>query len=244
MRQGGIWFAFPRLGKDALISNDGAYTPTVEAAVAVPFSAARAEVEVVGVARGVWALRRRPVVAVLTSVVEAAVPAVASSGQEDAIAINFAGELCAFHAIERRPFGCAVVKQLPLLGYCRHTPLAAPLHMCHVILRATDVGAKVVASGIRAVAMDVCTPIVITLLLRFAPSVIPAVFLRLGSPHVTTRPFRARGQTKVNLMRVMSVGAGGFDIVNGCITSGTCQAVSHRIYTIVIISIEGFLVCP
>ena len=116
--------------------------------------------------------------------------------------------------------------------------------MGNVVLRATDVGAKVVASGIRTVAMDVGTPIVIVLLLRLAPSVIATVFLGLGSTHVATRPFRARGQAKVNLMRVMSVGAGGFNDVNGCTTSGTCQAVPHGIYTIVIISIEGLFVNP
>ena len=36
MRQGGIWFVFPRLGKDALISNNGAHTPTAVAAAVVP----------------------------------------------------------------------------------------------------------------------------------------------------------------------------------------------------------------
>ena len=43
MQQGGIWFAFPRLGKDALISNDGANALTVVAAAVVPVDAARVE---------------------------------------------------------------------------------------------------------------------------------------------------------------------------------------------------------
>ena len=113
MRQGGFWFALPRLGKDALISNDGAHTPTVFAAAdVVQAGVARAEEEVAGVAQVRRNLRGRPVVAVPTSVVVVAVTAVASSGQEDAIAIDIAGEFSAVHAIERRPFVRAVVFQL------------------------------------------------------------------------------------------------------------------------------------
>ena len=131
MRQGGNWFAFPRFGKDALISNDGAHTLTAAAA-----EAAEAPV---GVARVDWALRRRPVAAVLTSAVEAAGLAVASSGQEDTIAIDFAGELCAVHAIERRPFVGAVVKQLLDIILSRHTPITTPFYMDHVVFRTADI---------------------------------------------------------------------------------------------------------
>ena len=45
MRQGGIWFAFPRLGKDALISNDGANALTVVAGAVGPVVAGRVEGE-------------------------------------------------------------------------------------------------------------------------------------------------------------------------------------------------------
>ena len=110
MRPGGIWFAFPRFGKDALISGNGANALTVEAVVVAPVGVARIEVEAVGVVRAVRSLRRRPVDAVLTSVVEAAVPAVASSGQEDTVAVNLAGELTTVHVVKSRPFACAVVK--------------------------------------------------------------------------------------------------------------------------------------
>ena len=113
MRQGEIWFASSRLGKDALISNDGANALTAAAVVAVvPVGAARIEVEVVGIVRAVRALRGRPVVAALTSVEEAAAPAAASSGQEDAIAINLTGEFSSIHAIEHRPFAGTIVYQL------------------------------------------------------------------------------------------------------------------------------------
>ena len=54
---------------------------TVVAVVVVPVGVARIEVEVVGVVRVVRVLSGRPIVSVLTSVVEVAVPAVASSGQ-------------------------------------------------------------------------------------------------------------------------------------------------------------------
>ena len=57
MRQGGIWFAFPRLGKDALISNDGANALTVDAEAVVPVGAARIEAEDEGVVRAVWTRR-------------------------------------------------------------------------------------------------------------------------------------------------------------------------------------------
>ncbi len=139
MRQGGFWFALPRLGKDALISNDGAYTPTVVAVAAVPAGAARVDAEVVGVVRVVWVLRRRPVAAVPTSEVEVAAPAVASGGQEDAIAIDIAGELCAVHAIERRPFVGAVVKQLLDIVQGGHTPVATPFYMGNVVFRTADI---------------------------------------------------------------------------------------------------------
>ena len=140
MRQGGIWFALPSLGKDALISNDGAHTLTAEAAVAVaaPVGAAREEVEAVGAVRVVWAPRRRPVLAVLTSVVEAAVPA-AASRQEDAIAIDIAGELPAVHTIERCPFACAVIKQLIDIVQGGHTPVATPFYMGNVVFRTADI---------------------------------------------------------------------------------------------------------
>lgn len=54
---------------------------TVVAVVVVPVGVARIEVEVVGVVRVVRVLRGRPIVAVATSVVEVAVPAIARSGQ-------------------------------------------------------------------------------------------------------------------------------------------------------------------
>lgn len=57
MRQGGFWFAFPRLGKDALISNDGANALTVDAEAVVPVGAARIEAEDEGVVRAVWTRR-------------------------------------------------------------------------------------------------------------------------------------------------------------------------------------------
>ena len=73
--------ALPYLIYQRLVSaGNGANALTVVAVVVVPVGVARVEVEVVGVVRVVWVLRRRPVVAVLTSVVEVAVPAVASSG--------------------------------------------------------------------------------------------------------------------------------------------------------------------
>ena len=140
MRQGGFWFAFPRLGKDALISNDGTHTPTaVTVAVAVPVGVARTDVEAVGVGRVFRVLSGRPIFPVLISVVEAAAPAVANSGQEDAIAINFAGELCAVHAIEHCPFARAVVKQLLDIIQGGHTPVATPLYMGNVVIRAADI---------------------------------------------------------------------------------------------------------
>ncbi|MBQ2524275.1 MAG: hypothetical protein II541_08725, partial [Prevotella sp.] len=67
--------------------------------------------------------------AVLTSVVEVAAPAVASNGQEDAIAIDIAGELCAVHAIEHCPFARAVVKQLLDIIQGGHTPVTTPFYM-------------------------------------------------------------------------------------------------------------------
>ena len=139
MQQGGIWFAFPRLGKDALISNDGAHTLTVVAVGVVPVGVARAEVEVVGAVRVVWVLSGRPVVAALTSVVEDAAPAAASSGQEDAIAIDIAGELPAVHTIERCPFACAVIKQLIDIVQGGHTPVATPFYMGNVVFRTADI---------------------------------------------------------------------------------------------------------
>lgn len=139
MRQGGFWFALPRLGKDALISNDGAHTSTEVAVAAAQVGVAREEEEVVGDVRVVWVLRRRPVAADLTSAVEVAAPTVASSGQEDAIAIDFAGELCAVHAIERRPFVGAVVTQLIDIVQGGHTPVATPFYMGHVVFRTADV---------------------------------------------------------------------------------------------------------
>ena len=139
IRQGGLWFAFPRLGKDALISNDGAHTLTAVAAVVAPVGVARTEAEAVDVVRAVWELRRRPVVAALTSVVAAAVPAAASSGQEDAIAIDIAGELPAVHTIERCPFACAVIKQLIDIVQGGHTPVATPFYMGNVVFRTADI---------------------------------------------------------------------------------------------------------
>lgn len=139
MRQGGIWFALPRLGKDALISNDGANASTAVAVAVVPVGVARVEVEVVGAVRVVWVLRRRPVVTALTSVVEDAAPAAASSGQEDAIAIDIAGELPAVHTIERCPFACAVIKQLIDIVQGGHTPVATPFYMGNVVFRTADI---------------------------------------------------------------------------------------------------------
>ena len=128
-------------GKDALISNDGTHTLT-DVTVAAPVGVARTEAEVVGAVRDVRVLSGRPIASVLTSAGEAAAP-VASSGQEDTIAVNFAGELPSVHAVECCPFGCAVVKQLLDFVQGRHTPLATPLHMSHVIFRAADVTAKI-----------------------------------------------------------------------------------------------------
>lgn len=141
MRQGGIWFAFPRLGKDALISNDGAHTMTAEGVVVDVGLAGvvRVEVEVADVVRDVRVLRRRPVVAAQTSAVEAAVPAEASSGQEDTIAIDIAGELPAVHTIERCPFACAVIKQLIDIVQGGHTPVTTPFYMGNVVFRAADI---------------------------------------------------------------------------------------------------------
>ena len=185
-------------GKDALISGNGANALTVVAAVAFPVGAARIEVEAAGDVRVVRILRRRPVVAVPTSVAEAATPADTRSGQEDAIAIDFADEFPTVHAIERRPFSRTVVKQLLNVVLSGHTPVASPLHMCHVVFRTTDVRAKVVACGRRTVAMDVCTPVVNLFLLRLAPSVITTVFLGLGSSHVTACPLSTARQAEVN----------------------------------------------
>ena len=127
-------------GKDALISNDGTDALTAEAVEVVPpASVARVEVEVVGAVRVVWVLRRRPVVAVLTSVAEVAEPAVASSGEENAIAIDIAGELPAVHTIERCPFARAVVKQLLDIVLSGHTPVATPLYMGNVVFRTADI---------------------------------------------------------------------------------------------------------
>ena len=139
MRQGGIWFAFPRFGKDALISGNGANATTAVAVVVEPVGAARIEVEAAGDVRAVRTLRRRPVAAVLTSVVEVATPAETRKGQEDAIAIDFADEFPTVHAIERSIIISAVVKQLINVVLSGHTPVAAPLHMGHVVFCTTDV---------------------------------------------------------------------------------------------------------
>ena len=195
MRQQGYGIASSRLGKDALISNDGANALTVVAVVGAPVGAARVEVEVEVAVRVVWVLRRRPVVAEHTSVVEVAAPAEASSGQEDAVAVNFAGELSTFHTVERCPFGCAVAKQLSLLVYCRHTPFATPLYVSHIMFRSTDVRANVYIVTI--LVKLVSTFIINLFLFRLAPSVIGAISFWFVSTLIATCPFRTRRQTKV-----------------------------------------------
>ena len=121
------------LGKDVLFSEDRTNALTAVAVVVAPVGAARTEVEAVGIVRAVRGLRGRPVVAVLTSVVEVAVPEVTRSGQEDAIAIDIAGELPAVHTIERCPFARAVVKYHHGWAYTSyhptsHVPRRIPCH--------------------------------------------------------------------------------------------------------------------
>ena len=151
MRKNGLVCVSLTFGKDALISNDGANALT-EPAIAVAEVADRAGVTVaeeedVGAAiagpgdkRVVWALRRRPVAAALSCAGEVvAVPAVASSGQKDAVAIDLAYELPSVYTVECCPFGCAVVIQLLDVIPCGHTPRTSPLNMSHIVARARDV---------------------------------------------------------------------------------------------------------
>ncbi len=110
-----FYFRFASLSrcvKDALISDHGAHTPTVGAVevAAVPVGATRTEVEVAGAVRVAWILRGRPVSAELASVVEAAVPAVASSGQEDGATVG-TRETHTIYAILRCPFRTAIIQQ-------------------------------------------------------------------------------------------------------------------------------------
>ena len=91
-----------------LISNDGTHTLTLAAVVAAPAGAARVEAEAVGEARVVWVLRRRPEVAVLTSVAEVAAPAVASSGQKNTIAIR-SSKLSSFNPIQSCPLILTII---------------------------------------------------------------------------------------------------------------------------------------
>lgn len=104
-----IWVCVFALGKDALsVLTHRANALTAAAVVVVPVREAGIEVQFVGVVLAVR--RRRPIVAVRTNAAELAKPAPARSGQEDAIAIDLAGELPTVHAVKCRPFGSAVVK--------------------------------------------------------------------------------------------------------------------------------------
>ena len=101
------------------------------------------DVEVVGGVRVPLILRGRRVVAARASVVEVVVPASSSRRQENGAAVGITGELASIDSVHRRPFVSTVVEQFYLLVVRRHHPRATPLVMCHVVLSARDVTAKV-----------------------------------------------------------------------------------------------------
>ena len=175
---------------------------------AVPVRAARIEVELIRAARVRRTLRTRPIVAVTTGVVEGRAT-VARCRQEDAATIG-TREHPTLHAVLSRPDNLvAFVEQLLELVFRRHLPVAAPLHVGNVVLRAADTRAEVVAGIFGAVAVLVGLPRVLTALHgRLAPGVIAAVVLGLRGINVAASPLRARGKTQVNQVGMVAVGAG------------------------------------
>ena len=131
-------------GKDALISDNWTNALTVVAVVAVQVGVARAEVQVVGVARARRVLRGRPVVAVRACAAETLFPAVARRWQEDAVAVR-AREQSAVYTILRSPYMCGIIQQFINLALCRHLPVATPLHVGNVVFSAGDIRTKVAA---------------------------------------------------------------------------------------------------
>ena len=87
--------------------------------------------------------RWRPIATIDTYAIGVFIIDFARTWKEDAIAVIFTGELHTFHTIERRQLLRASANQLPYISHGRHTPIAAPLLVNHVVFRVTDVIANV-----------------------------------------------------------------------------------------------------
>lgn len=96
----GIFCGAGCLGQGCTLnSGDRAHTPTAVAVVDVTARSVRIEEQVAGVVYARQVLCGRPVVAIRAGKVEVGADAVARCRQENAIAIEFACELNAFHSI-------------------------------------------------------------------------------------------------------------------------------------------------
>ena len=184
--------------KDALISNHWTHTSTIATVAVVPTRAARTEVQAVSAGRVRQVLRGEPIEAVRAGIEEVGDVAAARCRQEDAVAVDFARELAPFNTIDLYPFCWTIVKQFPDLLKGRHPPIPTPFHMCHVVFRAGNVAAQIMAGILVAIAVGVGFPIVIVLFHCLAPCEIAAALFRLGGTNIAGSPLRARGQAQVD----------------------------------------------
>ena len=92
---------------------------------------ARIEVRPISAAVAVRVRHGRPVVAVRTGTVERSPVAAAGTGEEDAVRsiITFTLDNISINTVHRRPSPIAVIVKVFKFLFCRHTPIAAPVHM-------------------------------------------------------------------------------------------------------------------
>ena len=149
--------------------------------------------------------RSAPAANVGESVIAIAKPAVTSRRNEDAAAIASHDETSVSIA-QFGPFASAVCHKFGALLFRRHLPSIAPKLMGHIARGAANVTAKVGVTIVFGRIKSIGVPRIFFFLLRLAPSIIAAKFLRRIRPDVAAGPKRAAGQSEVNGVRMAVVG--------------------------------------
>ena len=117
---------------------DGPHGSPDDAVVVVPAEVPAAEFQVVRAAVVAVDERPRPVEAVRTCGVQEVVPATASSGEENGIAVRLTGYFISIYAFLDCPFPCTFFSQFCQFSICGHPPITVPIHQGRVIPRTQD----------------------------------------------------------------------------------------------------------
>ena len=155
--------------------------------------------------------RTRSVEAIFAVLTETTVVAIASSWQEDCIAV-WPGEQTSVYAVMVCPFISAVIIQFLHFLVCRHTPKRTHIDICSIIACFEDcqvVGKTIVTifriatilckSIFTSVTILVCVPVVGVFLFCFTPSIVVAVVFGVGCTHICISPVCFAWQSKVNV---------------------------------------------